>query len=345
MDHQILSPSKTIELVKRAQDGCLQSRDKLIFSNMRFIYKVCRKYATETVSADDLMADGILGLIEAIEKYDTSGGAKLLTLGGIIVHQKVCRSPLLSSIRLPEMLGQALRITKQTIGKLEKEGNFDPTDAEIAAETGLEPSKIKEIRTLINAENTVSLDAPLDEDSDKIFFSDVLPASAENFFHKLALEDVLRHLSKEEAFVLARSYGFPNEMKNYEIAEAVSRHENDITGIRRRALEKCQQVARKDDYVPEERKEQTQTIFLVTCQANEKKYVGATRLPLSKRLYRLFYDGPATLKKDVEKYGRDNFSIKPLQNVSKTKASTVVAREINRHRTNCQGYNSSPKNM
>lgn len=251
LNHELLSPSEEHDLIDEAHRGCMQSRERLILLNMRLVHWVCSKYATETVSAEDLIGDGVQGLIRAIEGFDLSLGTRLSTYATLVIHHAVGRSPLLqTTVHLPENIGRSVRQIRKAIADLALQGNLDPNNEEIAAQIeDLEPKAIAEIRLLMaTTQDVVSLDTPIqDEDGKEISLAGAVKYEDPTFDRLLAEVDLKFFLSKlqpHEEFVLSRSYGIPREMTNVEIAEAIGCHRNDVTGIRRRALRKCQRIAK-----------------------------------------------------------------------------------------------------
>ena len=133
LEHDILSVYEERYLIGQAQNGCEQSRERLILLNMRLVHSICLKYATETVSAQDLMGDGVPGLIRAIDKMDLTLGTRLSTYATFWIHATVGRSPLLqTTIRLPVYKVEALNKVRKAIAELERQGNTAPSNEDIA---------------------------------------------------------------------------------------------------------------------------------------------------------------------------------------------------------------------
>ena len=251
LEHDILSVYEERYLIGQAQNGCEQSRERLILLNMRLVYSICLKYATETVSAQDLMGDGVPGLIRAIDKMDLTLGTRLSTYATFWIHATVGRSPLLqTTIRLPVHKVEALNKVRKAIAELERQGNTAPSNEDIADLTkNLTPQAVGELQLLMATMlEVVSLDAPLPnnyEDSE-LSFTDILGYDDpvyEKLLNEVSLDFFLSKLPPHEEFVLTRSYGIPREMKKSEIAAAVRCTPNEVPGIQERALAKCQRIA------------------------------------------------------------------------------------------------------
>lgn len=250
LNHELLSPSEERHLIGEAHRGCPQSRERLILLNMRLVHWVCSKYATETVSADDLIGDGVQGSICAIEGFDLSIGTRLSTYATLAIHHAVGRSPLLqATIRLPANVTQAVRKIRKAMTCLAWQGNLDPKNEEIAAMIDdLEPKSVGELRLLMETTlAVVSLDTPIgEEDGKEVSITDVIKyedPAYDRLLNEVNLEFFLSKLQRHEAIVLSRSYGIPREMTNIQIAEAVGCPRNNVPEIRDRALRKCQRIA------------------------------------------------------------------------------------------------------
>ncbi len=251
LNHELISASEERYLIDKAHRGCMQSRERLILLNMRLVYWVCSKYTTETVSAEDLIGDGVQGLIRAIKGFDLSLGTRLSTYATLAIHHTVGRSPLLqATVHLPEKIRRAVKQIRKAIADLELQGNLDPNNDEIASKIeGLEPKAIAEFRLLMaTTQDVVSLDTPIqNEDGKELSIADVVKyedPAFDRLLNEIDLDFFLSKLQREEEFVLTRSYGIPREMTNIEIAEAIHCYRNEVTGIQRRALRKCQRIAK-----------------------------------------------------------------------------------------------------
>lgn len=263
MNHELLSASEERHLIGKAHNGCEQSRDRLTLSNLRLVNSICSKYATETVPARDLIGDGLLGLMRAIDGMDLTFGTRLSTYATYWIDQAVKRSSLLeTSIRLPEYKALLMRKIQKTMAELAQQGNREPSNEEIAnLIDDTTPQEVAEMQLLMATTLDVfSFDAaiPGNNADDDFSFADILgyeDRTYEDLINEIDVDFFLSKLQPHEAFALARSYGvrrkikgYPfygtqGEMKNYEIAEAIRCSPNKVTGIRKRALAKCQRIA------------------------------------------------------------------------------------------------------
>ena len=251
LTHELLSPSEERHLLTMAHQGCQQSRDRLILLNMRLVGWICSKYQTETVSAEDLIGDGVEGLIGAIDGFDLTLGTRLSTFATIGIHTAVGRSPLLqSTIRMPENINQPLKRINKVMADLASEGNLTPSNEDIAEKLeNVTPQVVAQIRLLMDTTlGVVSLDVPIRrEDGNDAYIADFVQyddPAFQKFEDEMDLDFFLNKLPEHQAFVLTRSYGIPIDMTNIEIAKEIKKHPNDITRTRERALRKCQRIAK-----------------------------------------------------------------------------------------------------
>ena len=250
LNHKLLSSSEEQYLIGKAHNGCSQSRERLILLNMRLVHWVCSKYATETVSPEDLFGDGVQGLIRAVDRFDLTLGTRLSTYATLAIHHAVGRSALLdTTIRLPQRVAKSIRLIRKALTDLACEGKINPSNEELAANIDdIKSEEVAKLRLLMDTIlNVVSLDAPIQEDGDKeLSLADVLEYDRsvyENLLDEVDLDFFLDKLQDHEKIVLTRSYGIPRKMTNIEIAEVIGTHRNKITAIRREALAKCQRIA------------------------------------------------------------------------------------------------------
>ena len=140
LNHDLLSRSEERQLIVEAQSGDEMSRERLILANLRLVNQIALGYARpdEGVSAEDLIADGVQGLMRAIELFDVESGYKLSTYAYLAIHQAVRRSELLNEvIRLPEHVRQSARQIRNAERVLRASGTPAPTFQEIADISGV----------------------------------------------------------------------------------------------------------------------------------------------------------------------------------------------------------------
>src|SRR6185503_11851414 len=211
--HRLLTPAEEIELSKRIERGDLAAKDRMINANLRLVVSIAKKYQGSDLTLRDLIQEGILGLIRAVEKFDCRKGYRFSTYATWWIRQAVERGmdAKARTIKLPINLVRAQRKVARAENALSVKLDRSPTDAEVAAEAQI---TLEDLHALRDAARTVtSLDRPLGEEEDASF-GDLLPTDApgpEDEVHISLREQALRHaldeLPERERTVVALRYG------------------------------------------------------------------------------------------------------------------------------------------
>jgi RNA polymerase primary sigma factor len=160
-DGRLLTPSEERELARRKDEGDEEAKRKLIESNLRLVMSITRNYTKAGVPLLDLIQEGNLGLIRAVEKFDYRLGFKLSTYATWWIRQAITRALAEQgrTIRLPVHVADQVRRVTRARRILAQRLNREPTLAELAAETGLPRARVEELSELV--EDTVSLETPV----------------------------------------------------------------------------------------------------------------------------------------------------------------------------------------
>ncbi|MBQ7977556.1 MAG: RNA polymerase sigma factor RpoD [Clostridia bacterium] len=205
---ELLTQQQELELGKRMMEGDEEAKKKLIESNLRLVVAFAKRYLGKTsMSFSDLIQEGNLGLIRAVERFDYHRGLKFSTYGTWWIRQAISRAiaDQARTIRIPvhmvETINKLARVTRQLWQKLGRE----PTESEIAQAMGMSEEKIGEIRKI--ALEPTSLETPTGEEGDSEFYDFVVDENA-----KSPAENVVQTMLKEQLLAVIETLT-PREQK------------------------------------------------------------------------------------------------------------------------------------
>src|SRR3954469_1598196 len=160
-DGPLLTPAEERELARRKDDGDEEAKKKLIESNLRLVMSIPRNYTKAGVPLLDLIQEGNLGLIRAVEKFDYKLGYKLSTYATWWIRQSITRALADQgrTIRLPVHVAEQVRKVMRARRVLAQKLNREATLPEVAKESGFPPERVRELFELV--EDPVSLDTPV----------------------------------------------------------------------------------------------------------------------------------------------------------------------------------------
>jgi RNA polymerase primary sigma factor len=251
---KLLTPQEEIQLAARIKKGDKKAREHMIKANLRLVVKIARDYEGIGLPLLDLISEGNIGLMKAVERFDPKKGGKLSTYGSWWIKQSIKRALANQSktIRLPVHLVDKISKMRRIAMRLQEEFGREPTDEELADEMGMTAARVTQMR--MAAVRPASLDAPIGDD-DSNNFSDVVQdenatSPYENLEDKTVtgmLQDMVKHLDEREATILRFRFGLDGgtEKTLEEVGEKFGVTRERVRQIQNLALKKLRKMIEK----------------------------------------------------------------------------------------------------
>jgi len=251
---KLLTPQEEIELAARIKKGDKKAREQMIKANLRLVVKIARDYEGIGLPLLDLISEGNIGLMKAVERFDPSKGGKLSTYGSWWIKQSIKRALANQSktIRLPVHLVDKISKMRRVAMELQEELGREPTDEELGEELGIPTSRITQMR--LAAIRPASLDAPIGDEDSNNFSEVVQDENADTPYEQLEdktvtgmLQEMVKKLDQREATILRFRFGLDggSEKTLEEVGERFGVTRERVRQIQNIALRKLRKMIEK----------------------------------------------------------------------------------------------------
>src|SRR5258706_4759953 len=286
----LLTPEEELELAARIKRGDQAARQQMIKANLRLVGKIAHDYASYGLPLLDLISEGNIGLIKAVERFDPRKGGKLSTYAAWWIKQSIKRALANQSktIRLPVHLVDKISKMRRTAMMLTEQLGREPTDEELAAELQIPTSKVAHLKSV--SVRPASLDAPIGEEGDSATFGEIVgDDNAVSPFEGLReknlnsdLSAMVNSLDKREAEIIKLRFGLEgrDELTLEEVGkkfhvtrERIRQLEYLALTKMRKAMAKHEAVRSVDEIEQDERQRQRMAVIREFVESKSRKTV------------------------------------------------------------------------
>jgi len=252
----LLTARQEVELAARIKVGDREARSHMIRANLRLVVKIAHDYNNFGLPMPDLISEGNIGLIKAVERFDPAKGGKLSTYAAWWIKQSIKRALANQSktIRLPVHLVDKIAKVRRLAARMSEELGREPTDEELADEVGISAPKLAQLRTV--SLRPASLDAPVSDEDGKELGETVGDLEAPNPQEQLSdsnmleeLGEVLAVLDQRERRIISSRFGLEGEAPKTleEVGKRFGVTRERIRQLQNGALDKLRRaLARRD---------------------------------------------------------------------------------------------------
>ncbi len=256
--YPLVSPEEEVELAAKIKDGDDDAKQKLIRSNLRLVVKIAHDFKGLGLPLLDLISEGNIGLMRAVEKFDPSKGAKLSSYAAWWIKQSMRRALAnqARTIRIPVQSASKICKIQAAKVKLAEEYGRDPTDREIASEVNLTERTVTGLR--LGKTTTISLHDPIQHGEDGEF-RDIIPDDKSTAPDELVQdEETLSHmlklterLEKRERIILNLRFGLNGDRPKTleEVSQTIGRTRERVRQIQNQALDKLKSFLEEDGLI------------------------------------------------------------------------------------------------
>ena len=252
----LLTPKKELELANRIKKGDKKAREEMIRSNLRLVISIAKRYNNLGIPLSDLIEEGNIGLMRAVDKFEPSKGFRFSTYAAWWIKQSISRSIIDQGkmIRIPVYMNEEILKCKKVTEALTHKLKRKPQAGEVAKRLQSSVDKVRELSTWVTKMS--SLDAPIGEQGEgqvKDVIEDETMASPdeelETFFNKERTEDLLNMMTERERKILDMRFGITdgNEHTLAEIAKKMGVSRERIRQVESATLKKLRRLIKQQE--------------------------------------------------------------------------------------------------
>ncbi|MGJ8696230.1 MAG: sigma-70 family RNA polymerase sigma factor [Verrucomicrobiaceae bacterium] len=251
---ELLTPAQEVELAAKIKRGDKKAREHMIKANLRLVVKIAQDYANYGLPLQDLISEGNIGLMKAVERFDPEKGGKLSTYAAWWIKQSIKRALANQSktIRLPVHMVDKIAKLRRITGMLTEAYGREPTDEELCEETGIPMKKLSLLKRA--SQRPTSLDAPVGDDDSSSYAEVIGDERAVDPYNALSdknmhseLDDLLEVLDERESKIIDARFGIGGKtpMTLEEVGREFGVTRERIRQLQNIALDKMRKTLRK----------------------------------------------------------------------------------------------------